>query len=118
MVKVIFCGINTCNNLYIAKIIFHNMWDACQGKLLTGWGAIPRKKWVVDKAEKSWRSEEYFNIRHGDAVWSCPAGFRSWFSLGFPYYAALLLEWHCIFCALYVGSMWFAFWYLFYRGYR
>ena len=38
-----------------------------------------RKKCVaVNKDERSWRSKEHFDIRHGDAEFGvCPAGFQS-----------------------------------------
>ena len=48
-----------------------------------------RKKCVaVNKDERSWRSEEHFDIRHGDAEFEvCPVNFQSCFSLVFPHYA-------------------------------
>ena len=53
------------------------LWDTCQGKLVTEWNQPQRKKYVaVNKAERSWRSEESFDIRHEDAeVGVCSAGF-------------------------------------------
>jgi hypothetical protein len=54
-------------------------WDICQGKLLTVSGTSqPQRKNCVaaNKAERSWRSEESFDIRHGDAEFGvCQAGF-------------------------------------------
>ena len=50
-----------------------------------------RKKYVaVNKAERNWRSEEHFDIRHGDTEFGvCPAGLAFWFCFGlvFLYYA-------------------------------
>ena len=45
------------------------------------WNQLKRKKCVaVNKAERSWRSEEHFDIRHGDAESGvCPARFWSCF---------------------------------------
>ena len=54
-------------------------WDTCSRKLLKG-----RKKCAaVNEAERSWRSEEHFDIRHADAelvvystgVWCCGSSF-------------------------------------------
>jgi len=40
------------------------------------WNQPKREKCVaVNKTERSWRSEEYFDIRHGDAEFSFPSGF-------------------------------------------
>ena len=41
------------------------------------WNQNKREKCVaVNKAERSWRSEEHFDIRHGDAESGvCPVGF-------------------------------------------
>ena len=42
------------------------------------WNQPKRKKCVaVNKAEKSWRSKEHFNIKHDDAEWSLPSWFWS-----------------------------------------
>ena len=43
------------------------------------WKQPKGKKFAaVNKDEKSWRSEEHFDIRHGDAEFGvCPAGFLS-----------------------------------------
>lgn len=47
-------------------------WCACQGELLTGCGASPREKCVVvNRAKRSWQSEECFNIRRGDVCLPC-----------------------------------------------
>ena len=50
------------------------------------WNQPKRMKFVeVIKAERSWRSEECFDIRHGDAEFEvCPAGFWSCFGPVFP----------------------------------
>jgi hypothetical protein len=53
-------------------------WDTCQGKLLTGSKSSQRERIVLEskRAEKNWRSEENFDIRHGDSEFSvCPFGF-------------------------------------------
>lgn len=49
-----------------------------------------RKKCVVvNKTVRSWRSKEYFDIRHGDTEFGVyPAGFWSCFGPVFPYYAS------------------------------
>ncbi|ERE75358.1 T-box transcription factor TBX18 [Cricetulus griseus] len=47
------------------------LWDTFRGELLTG--VEP----AVNTAERSWRFEKHFDIRHGDAVWSL----SSWFSV-------------------------------------
>jgi hypothetical protein len=41
------------------------------------WKEPKRKKCVADKeAERSWRSEDHFDTRHGNAEFGvCPAGF-------------------------------------------
>ena len=45
------------------------------------WNQLEKEKCVaVCKAGKVWRSEEHFNIRHGNAEFRvCPAGFGSYF---------------------------------------
>jgi hypothetical protein len=52
------------------------------------WKQPIRKKCVaVNKAEKSWRSEEHFDIGHGDAESGvCPTSFQSCFGPVFPHY--------------------------------
>ena len=59
------------------------LWDTCQGS-----GTSPREKCVaVNKAERSWRSEEHFEIRHGDAeLVVYLASFWSCFGPVFPHY--------------------------------
>ena len=55
------------------------------------WKQPKGKKFVaVNKDEKSWRSEEPFDIRHGDAEFGvCPAGFQACFGPVFPHYDIL-----------------------------
>ena len=48
--------------------------------------AQEKKCAAVDKAGRSWRSEERFDIRHGQAEFVvCPAGFPSYFGPVFPF---------------------------------
>ena len=51
------------------------------------WNQPKRKKCVVvNKAERSWRSEEHFGNRHGDGgLGVCPAGFQSCFGSASPH---------------------------------
>ena len=70
--------------------------------------AQEREVYVVNKAERGWRSEEHFDIRHGDAEFGiCPTGF--WFCFGpvFSHYVPLTPFWNGDVCPvlLYVGSM-------------
>ena len=53
------------------------------------WKQLKRKKSVAGtKAERSWRSEKGFDIRHGDAEFGvCPVGFGFCFGSVFPHYA-------------------------------
>ena len=73
------------------------------------WNQSKKKKCVaVNKAERSWRSEEHFDIRHGDAEFGvCPADFSSCFSLVFSYYAPFPPIWNSNVYSvpLYVGSI-------------
>ena len=59
------------------------------------WNQPKRKKCVaVNNVEKSWRSEERFDIRHGNAEFGvCPAGFRSCFGPVFPHSAPFPVFW-------------------------
>lgn len=52
------------------------------------WNQPTREKCVVvNKAEKSWKLEEHFDITHGDAGFGvCPAGFQSSFGSVFALY--------------------------------
>ena len=53
-------------------------WDLLRRAANREWNQPKRKKCAaVNKAERSWRSEERFDIRHGDAVWSL----SSWLSV-------------------------------------
>lgn len=72
------------------------LWDTCWGELLREWNQLKRKMCVsANKVEWTWRSEEHFNIRHGDSIWSLhPAGFQTCFGPVFPYYTPFpVLEW-------------------------
>ena len=73
------------------------------------WNQFKRKKCVaVNKAERSWRSEEHFDIRHGDTEFGvCPAGFWSRFGSVFPYYAPFPVFWNgnAYPVPLHIGSM-------------
>ena len=45
------------------------------------------KEACCTQVERSWRTKEHFDIRHGDAQFGvCPAGFQSYFGPVFPYY--------------------------------
>ena len=61
-------------------------WVAYQGELLAGCGTSLRERDVeINKAEGTWRPEEHFDIRYGDAEFGvCPASFQSCFALAFP----------------------------------
>ena len=75
--------------------------DIYRVDLLTGSGTSPREKCVaVSKAERSWRSEERFDISHEDAEFRvCPAGFQSCFGPVFPLRAPFaVLHWKCVIC--------------------
>ena len=73
------------------------------------WNHPKRLKYVVvNKAEKSWRSKEHFDIRHGDAKFGvCPVGFHSCFGLVFDHYAPspMFCNSYIYSMPLYVGSM-------------
>ena len=60
------------------------------------WKHSKRRKCVVlNKAEWNWKSEEHFDIRHGDAEFRvCPAGFQSCFGPVFPHYASFPIFWN------------------------
>lgn len=60
------------------------------------WNHSKRKNCVsVNKAERSWRPEDWFGIRRGDAEFGvCPAGFWSYFGPVFPQYATFPLFWN------------------------
>lgn len=67
-----------------------------------------QEKVVVNKAERSWRAEEHFDLRHGDAEFGDgPAGFRFCFGPVFPRSAPFLLFWNgnIYYVSLSVGSM-------------
>ena len=73
------------------------LWDPCRGELLTrAWNQPKRKKCAaVSNAGRSWRSEEHFDIRRGDAEFGvCPAGFQSCFGPVFPHYAPFPTFWN------------------------
>ena len=75
------------------------------------WSQPKRKKDVpVKKAERTWRSEEHFDIRHGDAEFGiCPAAFWHCFVPILPHYALFppFQNGNVYSVFLYVGSMWF-----------
>ena len=49
----------------------------------------------VNKADRTRKSEEYFDIKHGDAeIEVCPASFWSSFGLVFPHYALFPPFWN------------------------
>ena len=56
----------------------------------------PKKECIVEnKAERRWRSEECFDIRHEDAEFGvCPAEFWSCFGPVFPHYAHFPQFWN------------------------
>ena len=79
--------------------------DACQEKLLTGSGSSPRGRSMlsVDKDERSWRSEECFDIRHGDmevefALLAFSFGLAQYFItiLPFLHCGMAMYLWHCM----------------------
>ena len=86
------------------------------------WNQPKRKKYMAaNRTKRSWRSEEYFDNRHGDAEFGvCSVGFRSCFCLVFPHYAPFPTFWNgnVYILPLYVISMWSAFWFWFYRGFQ
>ena len=48
-----------------------------------------------NKTERSWKSEECFAIRHGDADFrDCTAVFQSFFGPVFPHYAPFPMFWN------------------------
>ena len=67
---------------------------------------------AVNKAERSWRSEECFNITHGDAVWRFP----SWLLVLF--WSTISSWWHLgmVKSMFWSGSIWSAFRFFFFRG--
>ena len=63
---------------------------------------------VVNKAERNWRPEEHFDMRHKDEEFGvCSADFHSCFGSVFPCYVPFPMFWnsnvHPV--LLYVGSM-------------
>ena len=60
------------------------------------WNQLRREKCVaVKKAERSWRAEGQFDIRHGDAESGvCPAGFQFYFGPAFPSYILCHTFWN------------------------
>ena len=63
--------------------------DTDQEELQTGCEISPRNRSVlVNKSNWSWRSEDHFDIRHGDTEHGvCPAIFLHCLSPIFPHYA-------------------------------
>lgn len=90
---------------YLGNLRVQELWDTYCGKLLTGNGTKIKKCVTVNKAERSWRSEECFDGRPGDAEFGvCPYIFQSYFS-PVPLHCALFCN--SIICpvSLYVGSI-------------
>lgn len=60
------------------------------------WSQPKRKKCVaVNKAKRGWRSEEGFDIRHGDAEFVVyPTGFQSCFGPIFPHHVPFPTFWN------------------------
>lgn len=60
------------------------------------WNLPKRKMYVVvNKTKRSWRSEKYFDIRHGDAKFGVyPAGFWTGFGSVFPHHAPFPHFWN------------------------
>ena len=73
------------------------------------WNQPNRKKYIaINKVKWSWRSEELFDIRHGDAEFGVfPDNFQSCFGPVFPHYASVPKFWNdkVYPVPLYVGSM-------------
>jgi hypothetical protein len=58
------------------------LWNTSRGKLLTGRGTSPGEGTLLQstKKKKDYRSEDHFDISHGDAKFGvCPAGFLTCF---------------------------------------
>ena len=85
------------------------LWDTCRGQLLKGSRINPREKCVaVNKAERSWRSEEHFDHRHEAAEFgACLLGFRSFSDPIFSNHSPFSFFWtgNVNEVPLYVGSM-------------
>jgi hypothetical protein len=66
------------------------------------WSQPKREKCVaVNKAERNWRSEEPFDIRHRDAdIGVCTDGFQTCFAPIFPHCALFSPFWNDRFCAI------------------
>lgn len=89
-------------------------WDIGQGKLQTKGGVSSREKCAAaNKAERSCRSKQHLDVRHGDAEFRAfPGRFWSLFGPVFP----PLRDTYIYPVLLYVGSMRSAFLFLFCRG--
>jgi hypothetical protein len=49
---------------------------------------------AVNKTERSWKAEEGFDIRHGDAVWSLPSWVLVLLCPAFPQYTSFFPFWN------------------------
>ena len=59
------------------------------------WKQAKREKYMaVNEAGRSWRSEDHFAIRRGDAEFFCPDVFLSCFGPVFPYFAPFSPLWN------------------------
>lgn len=77
--------------------------DLVQNQPQRGRGVV-----AVNKTGRSWRSEECFDIKHGDAEFGgFHAGFQARFGLVFPHYNPFLPFWSgCVYSvSLYVQGM-------------
>lgn len=66
------------------------LWDATKESCRLGVEPCPREREVCcsQQTESSWRSEEHFDIRHGDGEFGgFPTGFLPCFGPEFSYYA-------------------------------
>jgi len=69
-------------------------WASCQGKLLTEWKEAKRGEGVVvNKPERSWRSEKCFDIKHGDILWNLFWWFSVLLGISLPCSTSSNLEW-------------------------
>ena len=79
-----------------------------EGMDIREWNQSQRKKCAAaNKAERSWRSEERFDIRHVNTEFrDFSADFQSYFGSVVSYYAPFLMFWSGNICSVsYVGSI-------------
>jgi hypothetical protein len=95
-------------------------WDTCQGQLLTRCGACTRGRSVLStRLEKVGHLKSALTSDMNTAFGDCSAGFQSCFDPVFPHYAVFPPFWNGnVYPVPYVGSMWSAFLFWFYRGFR